>query len=309
MRALFVIALAITLTAAVFADDAAVDTSDVQHIEQREQPEQPQQQPKAFRHADATELLSAEAEAPRLEATAGYKASTPTTIGRTVLWVGFACMALSTLYFVQQAYSFEIFQRKFHYVSAGITGIAALAYLCMSLDIGVSSDEGGRSFYWARYVDWTLTTPLLLVDLGLLAGVHYNELIYVIIMDILMIVAGLIGGLYADDPYKGWPLFVFGMIVFLPIILSLTTSMKEKALSFASDVGARFNQLSVMTVLLWSAYPVVWVIAEGTKVIPVDLEIVLYAILDVSAKCLFGFILLANRSLIERATGQALAAQ
>mmetsp|Transcript_22701 Transcript_22701/g.64918 ORF Transcript_22701/g.64918 Transcript_22701/m.64918 type:complete len:368 (-) Transcript_22701:1432-2535(-) len=281
--------------------------------QQREQPEQPQQPPFPFftnqqRSPPPTNLLTTEATATPTSGGA-YAASTPTTFGVAVLWVAFVCMALSTLYFISQSAGYDIEMRKFHYVSAGITAIAALAYMCMALGIGVSADPYGRSFYWGRYLDWTFTTPLLLVDLGLLAGVHWNELTYVILMDVLMIISGLVGGLYAHEPTKGWPLFVFGMVVFLPIIQSLVTSMKDKAIKTSPAVADRFNQLSVMTVVLWSAYPVVWVIAEGTKVIPVDLEIVLYAILDVSAKCLFGFILLANRSLIERATGQALAAQ
>jgi bacteriorhodopsin len=58
-----------------------------------------------------------------------------------------------------------------------------------------------REVYWARYVDWLLTTPLLLVDLGLLAGLNGASLFSVIIADIIMILGGLFAAL---SPNRLW---------------------------------------------------------------------------------------------------------
>jgi bacteriorhodopsin len=35
---------------------------------------------------------------------------------------------------------------------------------------GWTAIAGCRQFFYARYVDWSITTPLLLLDLGLIAG-------------------------------------------------------------------------------------------------------------------------------------------
>ena len=58
-----------------------------------------------------------------------------------------------------------------------------------------------REVYWARYVDWLLTTPLLLIDLGLLAGLNGASLFSIIIADIIMILGGLFAAL---TPQSSW---------------------------------------------------------------------------------------------------------
>ena len=52
-----------------------------------------------------------------------------------------------------------------------------------------------RSFFFARYIDWIVTTPLLLLDLFLLAGLSSNEINTLIAYDVMMIVTGLMGAL------------------------------------------------------------------------------------------------------------------
>jgi hypothetical protein len=34
-------------------------------------------------------------------------------------------------------------------------------------------------FLWIRYADWAFTTPLLLIDLGLLAGITWPEMVFI----------------------------------------------------------------------------------------------------------------------------------
>ena len=44
-----------------------------------------------------------------------------------------------------------------------------------------------RQIYWARYIDWAITTPLLLIDLTVLAGLPGVEILLAIYADIAMI--------------------------------------------------------------------------------------------------------------------------
>lgn len=135
--------------------------------------------------------------------------------------------------------------RTFHYVTCAITFIASFAYLVMALHGGVacistdgsapptalifdSCDEQGktdgttyRAFYYARYCDWTVTTPLLLLDLCLLCGAPWSETFFLIVMDLIMVVAGLAGALFggkAAHSNARWMGFAFGCLAFLPIV-------------------------------------------------------------------------------------------
>jgi len=44
-----------------------------------------------------------------------------------------------------------------------------------------------RQIYWARYVDWAITTPLLLLNLTLLAGLPGAEILLAVFANIAMI--------------------------------------------------------------------------------------------------------------------------
>merc|ERR1711976_619020 len=74
----------------------------------------------------------------------------------------------------------------------------------------------GRQFYFARYIDWGLTTPLMLHSLVHFAGASDDTSIYMFFMDVLMIVAGLIASV-VDGGFK-WFFFAFAILTFLPVI-------------------------------------------------------------------------------------------
>jgi bacteriorhodopsin len=44
-----------------------------------------------------------------------------------------------------------------------------------------------RSIYYVRYIDWFITTPLLLLDLLLTAGMPWPTLLWVIMVDWIMV--------------------------------------------------------------------------------------------------------------------------
>ena len=54
------------------------------------------------------------------------------------------------------------------------------------------------------------------------------------------------------------------------------------------------------TIILWTAYPVIWAIADGTRKLSVNSEIIAYAVLDVLAKGVFGaWLLFTHNRLVE----------
>lgn len=63
-----------------------------------------------------------------------------------------------------------------------------------------------RSVWYARYIDWVITTPLLLLECLLTCGISLSDIFTVVFMDIAMIVVGLIGALVASS-YK-WGMFL-----------------------------------------------------------------------------------------------------
>ncbi len=55
---------------------------------------------------------------------------------------------------------------------------------------GIIVHHGTTVILWIRSVDYVLATPLLLLDLGLLAGAQADDLFLIITCDIVMIATG-----------------------------------------------------------------------------------------------------------------------
>ena len=154
-----------------------------------------------------------------LETNAGYGANADlgiTTHGSNWYFTVCAIMTVSSLIFMGMSRSVIRSHRLFHYITAGITFTAAIANFSMGSGLGATAVRvefprsgssqgidaaGTREFFYARYIDWFITTPLLLLDLLLTAGVPAPTIAITILADELMIITGLIGALIPSS-YK-----------------------------------------------------------------------------------------------------------
>merc|ERR1711933_600375 len=166
--------------------------------------------------------------------------------GYWCLLIGFFCMALSTLYFYMRAQAVSG-SKFFEVLTMGITGIATLAYLLMFTGAGrmwVEEVPGTFSpVYWGRYVDWVLTTPLMLWDILALAGAPADEIAQVLIMDMLMIGFGCAGAQTPDQ--NKWFFFIFGMVTFIHIVAVLLKYSKVN--KYGEEARALYNKVAWMT--------------------------------------------------------------
>jgi len=172
-----------------------------------------------------------------------------------------------------------------------ITAVAATAYLAMALGLG-TVEVAGNQVQIARYVDWVITTPLLLYTLVtiLVPALPSSVLLLAVIaLDIYMIITGLLAALDPGNARWGWfalsglALVLLAAIVYGPIYRYAKSS---KAFRF-------YQVLALYLVILWFAYPVVWILSPvGAGVITYELENILYLILDFLAKAVFSVLVL-----------------
>ena len=62
--------------------------------------------------------------------------------------------------------------------------------------------------------------------------------------------------------------------------------------------------MSKLTIIFWSAYPVVWVLCEGSSTVDSDFEAFLYTFLDIVAKSVFGLLITGARDGLDQALAQ-----
>jgi bacteriorhodopsin len=222
-----------------------------------------------------------------------------TSFGYNALWIGFAGMLIPSLMMFYSMTNTPHGKRLFHVVSLAITAVASVAYLTMAAGLG-HVELNGREFYYARYFDWIITTPLLVFDLCALAGASNEKTLFLIIMDLLMVITGGIGAV-ADNKNIAYCFWGLGMLFFAPIVYEFAVVLRAKAADAGPSAASAFTKLSTLTVVLWSIYPLVWIFAEGQHAISPDYEAVLYVVLDVSAKSGFGLYLLSSRDAMSEA--------
>ncbi|KAL8914371.1 MAG: hypothetical protein Q9171_001001 [Xanthocarpia ochracea] len=238
-----------------------------------------------------------------------------TVRGSNWYWTVTAIMTVATFGFIAWSFTKPRSRRIFHYITAAITLVAAIAYFTMASDLGQTPitvqfkrtdpkvsgtpTNQDREIFYVRYIDWTITTPLLLLDLLLTAGLPWPTILYTILLDEVMIVTGLVGAL-VQSSYK-WGYFAFGMAALLYVVWTITWTARKHAIALGSDISRAYTICGVWTVFLWFLYPIAWGLSEGGNVIAPDSEGIFYGILDVMAKPVFGVLLLWGHRKIDPA--------
>ena len=199
--------------------------------------------------------------------------------------------------------------RHFYAITFLIALIAGISYFVMATGGGLTL-VGDRAFYYARYVDWIFTTPLLLIDLALLAlarpGRNLGLIGALVGLDLVMILTGLwAGGTAGGGRYVLWFISTAAMVALLYLVV---TRLFAAARTQSPAVQQIFRTLAVLTVVLWSLYPIVWLLGtEGFGAVGLTIEIALFLVLDLAAKIGFGFLLLTNRQALSEISGGSVA--
>ncbi|MBX0324094.1 bacteriorhodopsin [Halomicroarcula sp. F13] len=232
------------------------------------------------------------------------------------LWLGTAGMFLGMLYFIGRGWGETNERRqKFYIATILITAIAFVNYLAMALGFGLTiielPNDPEAPIYWARYTDWLFTTPLLLYDLGLLAGADRNTIATLVSLDVLMIGTGVLATLSAGSGVLSpgaerlvwWGISTAFLLVLLYFLFS---SLSGRVSDLPSDTQSTFKTLRNLVTVVWLIYPVWWLVGtEGLGLVGIGIETAGFMVIDLVAKVGFGFILLRSHSVLDGAAESA----
>ena len=224
----------------------------------------------------------------------------------------FVVMMLSTAFVAILAYRKPASARFFYFLNMAVLSTASISYFAIANHVGVAlitTAAGGlREVSYARYIDWLVTTPFLLVELLLTSGMPGKLIFFSVFADVLMIVTGLIGAMQKEGVSK-WVFFTFGCIgmlyVFFVIWQGVALAAKlQRHEGVDVNILKAYSVMSIWIIVLWTLYPIVWGFAEGANLLSVDAEMYLYGVLDVLAKPVFaGISLYMHESIPLRVLG------
>ena len=180
-------------------------------------------------------------------------------------------MLVASVIFTGMSWSVPMSKRLYHVITTLIVVIAACAYFSMATGHGVTyhhivvTEEHKhvpdthhdiyRQVYWARYVDWSLTTPLLLLDLCLLAGMKGGNILIAVVADVIMILTGLFAAFGSEDTPQKWGWYAISCFAYLVIIWQLVVHGRGAAMNKGGKVGNFFAAIGGFTLILWTIYP------------------------------------------------------
>ena len=161
-------------------------------------------------------------------------------------------------------------KRMFHILTAFITTFAMISYYAMAVHDGVGKNQivikethkhtpdttktVYREVYWARYVDWSVTTPLLLLDLCLLAGLPGANILVAIVADVIMILTGLFAAFTVEEGPK-WGYYAMACIAYLVVVYQLAFNGRGVVQNKDKKTATFFSAIAGFTLILWTVYP------------------------------------------------------
>ena len=205
-----------------------------------------------------------------------------------------AMMAASAFFFLSMS-SVEGKWKTSLLVSGLITFIAAVHYYYMR-DYWASVGESPTFF---RYVDWTLTVPLMCVEFYLIlkaAGAKTDLLWKLIGASVVMLVTGYFGeAVYTTGSGPAVRGLVSGLAYFYIVYLVMAGEAKQLANASSPAVQKAHNILCKFVLIGWGIYPLGYMIGtEGwydfVDGLPVDMDVV-YNIGDAINKIGFGLVI------------------
>ena len=217
------------------------------------------------------------------------------------LWINIALAGLAILLFVYMGRNVEDPRAQLIFVAAlmvPLVSISSYTGLVSGLTVSFLEMPAGHALAgqevltpWGRYLTWALSTPMILIALGLLAGTNMTKLFTAVVADIGMCVTGLAAALTTSSYMLRWVWYAISCAFFVVVLYILLAEWAEDA--EVAGTAEIFNTLKVLTVVLWLGYPIFWALgAEGLAVLDVAITSWAYSGMDIIAKYLFAFLLL-----------------
>lgn len=99
-----------------------------------------------------------------------------------------------------------------------------------------------------------MTTPLLLLNLSILAGLNGETILVLVVSDVTMILTGLFAAL-GRDTAQGWGWYAFACVAYLNIVYQLGYKGRNAVATKDNKTRAFFGGISLFTLALWTLYP------------------------------------------------------
>ncbi|MTA82118.1 MAG: rhodopsin [Actinobacteria bacterium] len=218
-------------------------------------------------------------------------------VATTALFVlGFVGMAAGTVYFVMEKPELKPQHRSVAIYAAIITFVAAIMYYNM-MNLALAGDIG--STMPLRYIDWIITTPLLLLEVGIVAAiagaVKKGLIARLMIADVIMIATGYLGEVSNTGEPMTYVWFIISSLAYFWIVAEVF-GIKVTGSGYAAKA---VTSLKWFVIIGWAIYPIGTATEEFMRLGAADektlvtaglIAACIYIVADLTNKVIFGIV-------------------
>lgn len=205
--------------------------------------------------------------------------------GSDWLWAVTAIYIVSFLAYFALSFKPRNNERIFHYLFTIALFVGAIAYFSIASGIAYSVIPTQRNLgralsyqiYFAKYINWVVAFPIIILALGLMSGVSWATILFNIFLAWIWIISYLCSA-YTTTSYK-WGFFGFGTFAYL--MLAFQTLHPGRTSAARLGLSRDYLMLAGWVNLLWMLYPIAYGISDGGNVVGVTGSFIFFGILDV----------------------------
>ena len=208
-------------------------------------------------------------------------------------WLYVIAMAIGAIYFISLGNNPRGVPKSEYSVATFIPIWSGLAYMAMALGQG-KIEIAGQITHYARYIDWIVTTPLLLLALSWTA-MYFIAKDWTLIASLMgtqaiVVVTGLVADLSrASEARFLW--YACGVVAFLVVLWGIWVPLRAKTRGQGVELSKLYDRLVTYFTVLWVSYPIVWLIGpSGLGWVNQPIETALFCVLPFFSKVGFSYL-------------------
>ena len=186
---------------------------------------------------------------------------------------------------------------RYEYIIAMFIPVwSGLAYTAMAFGQG-KIEIAGQTTHYARYIDWVVSTPLLLLALGLTAMFYIPKderrvtlLAGLVGADVVMILCGLVADL-STRPAVRLTWYALGCVALVVVLWVVWGPLRRVAARQGARLSGIYDKLALYLTVLWFGYPAVWLLGpSGFGLLNQTTDTLLFVVLPFFSKVVFSIL-------------------
>ncbi|KAI1471603.1 family A G protein-coupled receptor-like protein [Daldinia caldariorum] len=222
--------------------------------------------------------------------------------GSDWLWAATAIYLVSFIILYATSFVARSGEKIFHYLFTIALLVGSISYYAIASDLAYvvipvvnhrPGDPWTRQIFWAEYVNWVVSFPVVTIALGLLSGVSWATILYNVALAWTWVVSYLVAAFTASN-YK-WGFYAFGTVAWL--LLAFSTLFHGTTSARRVNVAGDHSLLAGWVNFLWLLYPIAWGLSDGGNRIGVTPAYIFFGLLDVLLVPVlsFAFVILSRK--------------